>query len=92
MRSVFVVMMVSAIAVIAAACGGASQPPDTSGGSPEGAVSEQRAGAKKCPIPEGTTAPPCPEGCEWNGSFCEDKRGIIIVEAQDAGTADASER
>jgi hypothetical protein len=91
MRSFSFVMIVAAVAVIAAACGGTTQPPDTSGGSSEGAASEQRADAKKCPIPEGTTAPPCPAGCEWNGSFCEDKRGIIIVEAHDAGAEGGSE-
>jgi hypothetical protein len=43
-----------------------------------------------CPTVDPGPPPVCPEGCQWNGTECRKKSGIIVYDAAPTGTSTAT--
>ena len=78
MRRTLTFSMISLIAALASACGGATPAPETTT-----AKSDNTCTQPATPPKEGET-PDCGAGCIWGGTDCRPQRGIGVPQKPDA--------
>jgi hypothetical protein len=80
MRRISSFVLMTCLALAAAACGAPQTPPPGDVEMPKAAEPASVAGDDEvCPTADATTTPPtCPADCIWDGAKCKKQRGIIV--------------